>query len=67
MKTYEITIEYNETHQYAVKANNEEEAEKKLLERHSWPDINKQGSEGVSLVHWIEGNQEITKIEEIKQ
>tara|TARA_R100001082_G_scaffold33808_1_gene17545 strand:+ start:9 stop:209 length:201 start_codon:yes stop_codon:yes gene_type:complete len=66
MKTYEITIEYNETHLYEVKANSEEEAENKLLERHSWPDINKQGSEGVSLVRWIDGNQEITKIEEVK-
>ena len=66
MKTYEITIEYNETHQYAVKAESREEAENKLLETHSWPDINKQGQEGVSLVHWIDGNQEITKIEELK-
>ena len=66
MKTYEITIEYNETQRFSVKANSEEEAENKLLDRHSWADINKQGSEGISFVAWIDGGQEIIDIEEVE-
>tara|TARA_R100001015_G_C4566719_1_gene125513 strand:+ start:659 stop:859 length:201 start_codon:yes stop_codon:yes gene_type:complete len=66
VKTYEITIEYNETQRFSVKANNEEEAENKLLDRHSWVDSNKNGSEDVSFVDWIDGGQEIIDIKEVE-
>mgnify|MGYP003108838547 FL=1 len=66
MKTYEITIDVRETRRYEVKANSEEEAENKLYMRDSWPDITKTGSEDVSFVDWVDGDQEIIDIEEVE-
>ena len=66
MKTYEITIDVREVHRYEVKANNEEEAENKLFMRDSWPAITKTGSEDVSFIDWVDGDQEIIDIEEVE-
>ena len=66
MKTYEITIDVRETHRYEVKANNEEEAENKLFMRDSWPDPKNTGSEDVSFIDWVDGDQEIIDIEEVE-
>ena len=66
MKTYQIKIEVNQCHLYEVKANSEEEAENKLYMRDSWPDITKTGSEDVSFVDWVDGDQEIIDIEEVE-
>ena len=65
MKTYEITIDVREVHRYEVKANNEEEAEKKLFMIDTWPDPNNTGSEDVSFIDWVDGEQEVIDIEEV--
>ena len=44
----------------------EEEAENKLFMRDSWPDPNNTGSEDVSFIDWVDGEQEIIDIEEVE-
>jgi hypothetical protein len=66
MKTYEITIDVRETRRFEVKANSEEEAENKLYMRVRYDDTNKTESEDVLFMDWVDGDQEITNIEEVK-
>jgi hypothetical protein len=66
MKTYEITIDVRETRRFEVKANSEEEAENKLYMRVRYDDTNKTESEDVLFIDWVDGDQEITNIEEVK-
>jgi hypothetical protein len=65
MKTYEITIDVRETRRFEVKANSEEEAENKLYMRVRYDDTNKTESEDVLFIDWVDGDQEITNIEEV--
>ena len=66
MKTYEITIDVRETRRFEVKANSEEEAENKLYMRVRYDDTNKTESEDVLFIDWVDGDQEITNIEEVE-
>ena len=67
MKTYEITIDVRETRRFEVKANSEEEAENKLYMRVNYGDKDiPTGSEDVSFIDWVDGEQEIIDIDEVK-
>ena len=67
MKTYEITIDVRETRRFEVKANSEEEAENKLYMRVNYGDKDiTTGSEDVSFIDWVDGDQEIIDIEEVE-
>ena len=67
MKTYEITIEVRDVQRFEVKANNEEEAENKLYKRVNYGDTDiTTGSEDVSFIDWVDGDQEIIDIEEVE-
>ena len=67
MKTYEITIEVRDVQRFEVKANSEEEAENKLYMRVNYGDKDiTTGSEDVSFIDWVDGDQEIIDIEEVE-